>query len=393
MPVLNRFADLAAEITAWRRDIHEHPEVLFDTHRTSALVAAKLREFGCDEVVEGIGRTGVVGVIRGRSTGSGRVIGLRADMDALPMSETTGLPYASKIPGAMHACGHDGHTAMLLGAARYLTETRNFDGTAVVIFQPAEEGGGGGREMVEDGMMDRFGIQEVYGMHNHPGLAVGDFFLRPGPMMAASDLFSIEVIGRGGHAAQPHNAVDPVVVASQIVIGLQTLVSRDIDPLKSAVVSVTSFRTESETFNVIPERVHLRGTTRALDPEVQDRIEARFHALVSGIAAAHGAIARIDYVRNYPVTRNSEAQTRFAARVAAEIVGEARVDTEAVPMMGAEDFSFMLNARPGAFIFVGNGDTAKVHHPAYDFNDELIPYGCSYWAKLIETAMPTVAAA
>jgi hippurate hydrolase len=393
MPVLNRFADLAADITAWRRDIHEHPEILFDTHRTSALVAAKLRAFGCDEVAEGIGRTGVVGVIRGRDTGSGRVIGLRADMDALPMTEITGLPYASKIPGAMHACGHDGHTAMLLGAARYLAETRNFDGTAVVIFQPAEEGGGGGREMVEDGMMERFGIQEVYGMHNHPGLPVGDFLLRPGPMMAASDLFRIHVRGRGGHAAQPHNTVDPVVVASQIVIALQTIVARGVDPLKSAVVSVTSFRTESETFNVIPERVELRGTARTLEPAVQDMVETRMRALVAGVAAAHGAEAVLEYTRNYPVTRNAEAETQFAARVAAEIVGEARVDTDPPPMMGAEDFSFMLNARPGAFIFVGNGDTAKVHHPAYDFNDELIPYGCSYWAKLVETAMPAAAAA
>ncbi|PZQ49454.1 MAG: amidohydrolase [Rhodovulum sulfidophilum] len=389
MPVLNRFADLAEEITAWRRDIHENPEILFDTHRTSALVAAKLRDFGCDEVVTGIGRTGVVGVIRGRDTGSGRVIGLRADMDALPMTEITGLPYASKTPGAMHACGHDGHTAMLLGAARYLTETRNFDGTAVVIFQPAEEGGGGGREMVADGMMDRFGIQEVYGMHNHPGLPVGDFFLRPGPLMAASDVFTIQVIGQGGHAAQPHNTIDPVVVASQIVLGLQTIASRNTDPLKSAVVSVTSFHTESTSFNVIPETVELRGTTRSLDPGVQDVIEDRLRALVAGVAAAHGATATIDYVRNYPVTANSEAETDFAARVAAGIVGTGRVDTEAAPMMGAEDFSFMLNARPGAFIFVGNGDSAKLHHPAYDFNDELIPYGCSYWAKLVETAMPS----
>ncbi|MFQ8430950.1 M20 aminoacylase family protein [Amaricoccus sp. W119] len=388
MPVLNRFADLAADITVWRRDIHENPELLFDTHRTSALVASKLREFGCDEVVEGIGRTGVVGVIRGRDTGSGRVIGLRADMDALPMTEITGLSYASKTPGAMHACGHDGHTAMLLGAARYLTETRNFDGTAVVIFQPAEEGGGGGREMVNDGMMERFGIQEVYGMHNYPGLAVGDFSIRPGPMMAAADHLTIRVTGKGAHAAQPHNGVDTVVVASQIVLALQTLVSRATDPLKSAVVSITSFQTDSQAFNVIPGQVELRGTVRTLDTEVQDMIEARLKTLVEGVAAAHGASAEVDYLRNYPVTRNTEAETAFAARVAAEIVGPGRVDPEGEPMMGAEDFSFMLNARPGAFIFVGNGDTAKVHHPAYDFNDELIPYGCSYWAKLIETAMP-----
>jgi hippurate hydrolase len=316
------------------------------------------------------------------------VIGLRADMDALPMSEGTGLPWASRTPGAMHACGHDGHTAMLLGGAQYLAETRNFDGTAVVIFQPAEEGGGGGREMVEEGLMERFGIQEVYGMHNMPGKPVGDFAIRPGPMLAASDLFSIEVTGRGGHAAQPHNTIDPVVAASAIVLALQSVVARNADPLKPAVVSVTSFRSETDTFNVIPERVELRGTARALEPAVQDLIETRMQALVEATARAHGAEARLDYQRNYPVTVNAEAQTDFAARVAAEVVGAARVDADAAPVMGGEDFSFMLNARPGAFIFVGNGDTAKLHHPKYDFADALIPVGCSYWARLVETAMP-----
>ncbi|MER2507659.1 MAG: M20 aminoacylase family protein [Amaricoccus sp.] len=388
MPVINRFADLHPVITDWRRDIHQHPEIDFDTHRTSALVADKLRAFGLDEVATGIGRTGVVGVIRGRAHGSGRVIGLRADMDALPMTEATGLPHASRTAGAMHACGHDGHTAMLLGAAQYLAETRNFDGTAVVIFQPAEEGGGGGREMVEDGMMDRFGVQEVYGMHNMPGTPVGDFMIRPGPLMAASDTFTIHVTGRGGHGAMPHFCVDPVVVASQIVLALQSIVARDIDPLKSGVISVTSFRTESKAFNVIPEKVELRGTARTLDPAIQDLVEARMGEVVTHTAQAFGAAAELTYQRNYPVTRNSEAQTEFAARIAAEVVGPARVDADTPPLMGAEDFSFMLNARPGAFIFVGNGDTANVHHPKYDFNDELIPVGCSYWARLVETAMP-----
>lgn len=388
MPVVNRFADLASDIVEWRRDLHAHPEVLFDTHRTSALVAGKLRDFGCDEVATGIGRTGVVGVIRGRATGSGRVIGLRADMDALPIEEATGLPYASTVPGAMHACGHDGHTAMLLGAARYLAETRNFDGTVVVIFQPAEEGGGGGREMVADGMMERFGIQEVYGMHNMPGRPVGEFAIRTGSLLAAADLFSISVTGRGGHAAQPHNTVDPVLAASAIVMALQSIASRNVDPLGSAVVSVTSFRTPSEASNVIPESVELRGTARSLDPAVQDLVEARMGAIVTSVAAAYGAEARLDYVRNYPATVNRGPETDFAARVAAEVVGPDRVDAAAPPVMGAEDFSFMLNARPGAFIFVGNGDTAKLHHPKYDFNDELIPVGCSYWARLVETAMP-----
>jgi amidohydrolase len=388
MPVVNRLAALAPEIAAWRQDIHAHPELLFDTHRTSALVADRLRGFGCDEVATGIGRTGVVGVIRGRGAGSGKVVGLRADMDALPLGEATGLAYASATPGAMHACGHDGHTAMLLGAARYLAETRNFDGTAVVIFQPAEEGGGGGREMVDDGLMERFGIQEVYGMHNMPGLPVGAFALRSGPLLAASDDFSITVSGRGGHAAQPHHAVDPVLAGSAIVMALQSVVSRNADPLAPAVVSVTSFRSETDATNIIPQSVELRGTARTLDPATQDLIEARMQALVEATAAAYGAEARLDYRRGYPVTVNGEAQAAFAAGVAAEIAGAGRVETGMPPVMGAEDFSFMLNARPGAMILLGNGPSAQLHHPAYDFNDEAIPVGSSFWVRLVETAMP-----
>lgn len=388
MAVINRFAELAPAIAAWRQDIHAHPEILFDTHRTSALVAGKLRSFGVDEVVEGIGRTGVVGVIRGRDTGSGRVIGLRADMDALPIPEATGLAYASTTPGAMHACGHDGHTAMLLGAAQYLAETRNFDGTAVVIFQPAEEGGGGGKEMVDDGMMDRFGIQEVYGMHNMPGLPLGDFAFRTGPLMASSDTFSIVVTGRGGHGAQPHTTIDPVLAAAQIIIALQQVVSRNADPLKPAVVSVTAMKTSSNASNVIPQEVELIGTARALDDETQDLIEARMGEIVAGIAAAHGVTARFAYERDYPVTANAAEPADFAASVAREVVGGSRVDADAPAIMGAEDFSFMLKARPGAFVFVGNGDTAGLHHPKYDFNDEVIPVGCSYWVRLVESAMP-----
>jgi len=386
MPVKNRFAELQDEITAWRRDIHEHPEILFDTHRTSALVAEKLEAFGCDEVVTGIGRTGVVGVIKGKSDKSGKVIGLRADMDALPILEATGLDYASKTPGKMHACGHDGHTAMLLGAAKYLAETRNFDGTAVVIFQPAEEGGGGGKEMVDDGMMDRWGIQEVYGMHNMPGIPVGQFAIRPGAMMAAADHFDITVTGKGGHAAKPHECIDTTLVAAHIVIALQSIASRNVDPLKQVVVSVCTFRTESEAHNVIPQTVLLRGTVRTMDPEVQDFVEKRLHEVAQGTATAFGASAEVDYRRGYPVTMNTPEHTDYAVEVARDVSGN--VDADAAPLMGSEDFSFMLNARPGAYIFVGNGDTAMVHHPAYNFDDNAIPFGSSWYAGMVESRMP-----
>ena len=385
MPVRNRFAELLPEITAWRRDFHEHPELQYDTHRTSGIVAKKLREFGCDEVVEGIGRTGVVGVIRGKSTGSGRVVGLRADMDALPILEATGAPHASKTPGKMHACGHDGHTAMLLGAAKYLAETRNFDGTVVVIFQPAEEGGAGGKAMCDDGMMARWGIQEVYGMHNMPGLPVGQFAIRPGPFFAAADTFAIEVEGLGGHAAKPHETIDTTVVASHIVLALQTIASRNVDPTLQVVVSVTSFRTESEAHNVIPQTVELKGTVRTLDAGVRDLAEARLKAIAETTAAAFGATARVNYHRNYPVMVNAAAETEHAAAAAARVAGACN---DSPLIMGGEDFAFMLEERPGAYILVGNGDTAMVHHPAYDFDDNAIPVGCSWWAEIVESRMP-----
>jgi amidohydrolase len=388
MPIVNRIADLHGEITAWRHDIHAHPELLYDVHRTAASVAEKLKSFGCDEVVTGIGRTGVVGVIRGsKPDDGGRVIGLRADMDALPIEEATDLPYRSTVPGKMHACGHDGHTAMLLGAARYLTETRNFAGTAVVIFQPAEEGGAGGKAMVQDGLMDRFRIEEVYGMHNYPGLPVGRFGLRPGPLMAAADRLTIEIVGRGGHAARPHISVDTVLVGAQIINQIQSIVSRNVDPLQAAVISICVFQAGS-TDNVIPQTALLRGTARSLTPEVRDLLERRLHEVVTGTAQLYGATAKLTYKRDYPVTRNHERQAAFAAAVAAQVVGQERVDDRFAPVMGAEDFSFMLEARPGAFIFVGNGDSAGLHHPAYDFNDETIPVGTSYWVKLVETALP-----
>jgi amidohydrolase len=390
MPIVNRIAEFHPEITAWRRDLHAHPELLFDVHRTAASVAEKLKAFGCDEVVPGIGRTGVVGVIKGRKPGDGgrlKVIGLRADMDALPIEEATGLPYKSTIPGKMHACGHDGHTAMLLGAAKYLAETRNFAGTAIVIFQPAEEGGGGGKAMVGDGLMERFGIEEVYGMHNYPGIPIGEFALRPGPLMAAADHLLIEIEGKGGHAARPHFSVDTILVGAQIINQMQSVVSRNVDPLQAAVVSICVFQAGT-TDNVIPQKAVLRGTARSLTPEVQDLLEKRLHEVVEGTAALHGAKAKLTYRRGYPVTRNHADQAAFAASVAKEIAGDERVDTNVPPVMGAEDFSFMLNARPGAFIFVGNGDSAGLHHQAYDFNDEIIPLGSSYWVRLVEKALP-----
>ncbi len=381
MPIRNRFAELLPEITAWRQDFHAHPELLFDCHRTAGVVAGKLRDFGCDEVVEGIGRTGVVGVIRGKRTGSGRVVGLRADMDALPIYEATGLDYASKEAGKMHACGHDGHTAMLLGAAKYLAETRNFDGTVVVIFQPAEEGGGGGDEMCRDGMMERFGIQEVYGMHNWPGHAAGSFAIRPGAFFAATDQFEIAVEGLGGHAAKPHQCIDTTVVAAHLVIALQTIVSRNADPTREAVVSVTSFVTESQAFNVIPQHVTLRGTVRTMDPAIRELAETRIKALAEHTAAAFGAKAHVEYRRGYPVMVNSETETGYAAEAARAVSG----DCATAPLvMGGEDFAYMLEERPGAYILVGNGDTADVHHPQYNFNDSVIPAGCSFWVELAE---------
>ena len=386
MPIKNRFAELLPEITEWRRDFHEHPELLFDVQRTAGIVEEKLREFGCDEVVTGIGRTGVVAVIKGKTDTSGKVIGLRADMDALPIYEATGVDYASKTPGKMHACGHDGHTAMLLGAAKYLAETRNFDGTAVVIFQPAEEGGGGGKEMVDDGMMERFNIQEVYGMHNMPGLPVGQFAIRSGPFFAAADQFEIHVEGKGGHAAKPHESVDTTLVAAQIVVALQSIASRNVDPLHPVVVSVCTFRTESEAHNVIPQHVLLRGTVRSHDPNVRNLAEERVKEIAVSTAQAYGATAKVDYERGYPVMVNAEEQTQFAAEAGRKVAG---TDTmEAPQIMGGEDFAFMLESRPGAYILVGNGDTAMVHHPEYNFDDNAIPAGCSWYAEIVESRMP-----
>ena len=385
MPVKNRFAELLPEITAWRRDLHENPEILFETHRTSAMVTEKLKEFGCDEVVTRIGRTGVVGVIKGKTDTKGKVIGLRADMDALPILEATGLPYASKTPGAMHACGHDGHTAMLLGAAKYLAETRNFDGSVVVIFQPAEEGGGGGREMCEDGMMDRWNVQEVYGMHNWPGRPVGSFAIRSGAFFAATDQFEISIEGKGGHAAKPHDTIDPVVTSAQMVQALQSIASRNADPVDQVVVSVTSIESSSKAFNVIPQRVHLKGTVRTMSKEMRNLAEERLTKIAEQTAGVYGAVATVSYYRGYPSMVNHEENTEFAAEVARAVSGDC---AEAPLVMGGEDFAYMLEERPGAYILVGNGDTAMVHHPEYNFNDETIPAGCSWYAGMVEARMP-----
>jgi amidohydrolase len=385
MPILNSAIDMQPEISRWRRHLHEMPELQYDVHKTAAFVAEKLKEFGCDEVVTGIGRTGVVGIIKG-TKGSGTTIGLRADMDALPITEATGLPHASKTPGKMHACGHDGHTAMLLGAAKHLAETRNFPGSIAVIFQPAEEGGAGARAMVRDGMMEKFNISKVFGMHNMPGLDVGKFAIRPGAIMAATDEFTISVNGKGGHAAMPHRTVDPVFIAAQLVNAFQGIVSRNADPLESLVISVTQFHA-GHAQNVIPQTAELAGTVRTLQKDMRDFAEARMKEVAAGIGLAYGAEIKVNYNRNYPVTFNHADETDFVIGIASAQAGPANVEPNTPPVMGGEDFSYMLEARPGAFIFIGNGDTAYLHHPEYDFNDDVIPHGVSYWVSLAETAL------
>ncbi len=388
MPVINRVADLQPDIAAWRRTLHQQPELMYDVEGTAAFVAERLREFGCDEVVTGLGRTGVVGVIRGaRPAGTGdlKAIGLRADMDALPIVEATGLPYASKVPGKMHACGHDGHTAMLLGAARYLAETRNFAGDAVMIFQPAEEGGAGAAAMIDDGLMERFGIDQVYGMHNGPGIPVGAFAISPGPVMAATDAIDIRIEGHGGHAARPHLCVDPVLAGAQLITALQGIVSRNVDPFEAAVLSMCEFHAGNAR-NVIPQYAELKGTVRTMTAEVRDMVEQRVRDVVAGVAQVTGTRIELTYERGYPVLVNHMAETDVAIQVARDIAGEANV-VPLPPLMGAEDFAYMLEKRPGAFVFIGNGDSAGLHHPAYDFNDEAIVYGTSYWVRLVETQL------
>ena len=386
MPIKNRFAEMLPEIMGWRHHLHENPELLYEVHETAAFVAARLREFGVDQVVTGVGRTGVVGIIRGRGT-STRAIGLRADMDALPIEEATGLPYASKVPGKMHACGHDGHTSMLLGAAKYLAETRNFDGSVVVIFQPAEEGGAGAKAMIDDGLFDRFPMDEVYGIHNAPGVPLGTLMTRPGPLQASSDEFEIIVKGKGGHAAEPHRAIDTTLVAAHIVIALHSIVSRNVDPLKRVVLTVGTFSTDSAASNIIPDEARMAGTVRTLDPEYRTIAEARIRDVVTHTAAAYGATAQMIWDPGYPVTVN-DPQGAARAADAARAVGLNVID-DADPIMPSEDFSYMLEQVPGAYVFLGNGDTPMCHHPKYVFDDEAIPYGCSFFAELVERRLPT----
>ena len=388
MPVLNRIADFHADMTAWRRDLHAHPEIGLLETRTAGVIADLLRGFGVDEVHTGIATTGVVGVIRGSAPGD--AIGLRADIDALPIVEETGAAYSSQYPGVMHACGHDGHTAMLLGAARYLAETRNFGGTTYVIFQPAEENAGGGNLMVKEGLFERFPMRQVFGMHNWPTIPAGDFKWRDGPVMAAVATIEIDITGKGAHGAQPHNGNDPIVIAAAIVQALQSVVARNVNPQLGGVVTIGSIH-GGNAHNVIPETVQMLGTARWFDPGVADTIETSVVRLAQGIAESFGATAAVRYKRIYPATVNDAAAMGMARAAAASVVGESRVSEMAQPTMGGEDFSFMLNVKQGAYIMLGTGrgaESAGLHHPRYDFNDEMLPTGASYWATLVEQQLP-----
>ena len=389
MPIVNRIAEFRDEMTAWRRDLHRFPELAFEEVRTSDFVADKLGEWGI-EVHRGLAKTGVVGVVRGQRD-SGRAIGLRADMDALPIQELNTFAYASRTSGKMHACGHDGHTTMLLGAAKYLAETRNFAGTVYLIFQPAEEHFGGGRVMVEEGLFKQFPMEAVYGLHNMPGVPLGEIAMRPGAAMAATDTFEIRLTGQGAHAAMPNRGVDPIMIAAQIVTAVQTIASRRVDPVESVVLTVTQVH-GGDAWNVIPETVTMRGTARTLIAPVRDQVQEELRRIVAGIAEAHGAKVEIDWNGGYPPTVNDAAATDFAARVAAEVVGGEKVTADAPPLMGAEDFSYMLQEKPGCYIWLGNGVGEKggrgLHNPHYDFNDDAAALGASYWARLVETALP-----
>ena len=385
MPIKNRFAELYPTIVEWRHDFHRNPELQYELPKTAAKVADLLRSFGCDQVVEGVGKSGVVGVIHGQVDTSRRVIGLRADMDALPIDEKSDVLYKSEVPGVMHACGHDGHTSMLLGAAQYLCETRNFDGKAAVIFQPAEEGGAGAKAMIDDGLITRFNIDEFYGIHNMPGIETGKFAIRQGPLMASADRFKIILRGKGGHAAMPHLAVDTTLVAAQILVNLNLIVSRSIDPLKRVVVTAGTFKTDSSALNVIANTVELEGSVRSLDEDMRDLVQERLSQVAEGTAAANQCEITIEYERGYPITDNNEEATQHAISVASSV---SEVDTDTPPIMPSEDFAYMLMEKPGAFIFLGNGDSQMLHNPEYIFDDEAIPFGSSWYAGMVEERLP-----
>ena len=387
IPQLTADKDIMA---TWRRDIHAHPEIAFEEHRTAELVADKLREFGL-EIETGIAGTGVVGTLtKGRGN---RAIGLRADLDALPIQEANEFAHKSTHAGKMHACGHDGHTTMLLGAAKYLAEHGEFEGTVYFIFQPAEENEGGGRAMVEEGLFDRYPMEAVYGMHNIPGMPVGTFAVKPGPMMAAFDIFELVVTGKGGHAAMPHLTIDPMVVGTKIVEAYQSIVSRSIDPQDPVVLSVTQFHA-GDAYNVIPNEVSISGCTRCFSPRVQAQLEAQMKQVATEICRAYGASCEFTYERRYPPTVNSEIEAHLAGSVAAELVGADRVNLNPKSAMGSEDFAYMLQEKPGAYIWIGNGDgegSCMVHNPGYDFNDDILPIGATWWVKLAETSLPPIA--
>ncbi|MEY9104667.1 amidohydrolase [Bradyrhizobium yuanmingense] len=382
---IEAFQHLLAEATAWRHHLHENPELEYRLYNTAGFVAEKLASFGVDHIETGIAETGIVALIDGKC-GNGPTIALRADMDALPVLEHSEKLWSSKVPGKMHACGHDGHTAMLLGAAKYLATTRRFKGSVALIFQPAEESGVGGQRMVQAGIMDRFSITKVFGLHNVPGIEVGKFGICPGPIMAALDEFDLIVKGRGGHAAKPHEAIDPVVIAAQIIVGLQTLVSRNTNPMEALVISVTKLNA-AQAYNVIPDQVELAGSIRTLVPGLRDFAQGQIFAAARGIARGFGADVEFEYCRSAPVTINHPEETNLAVKAARNLVGPACVDEKIGPRMGSEDFAYMLEARPGAIIFLGNGSTAGLHHPAYDFNDDALPYGIGYWVNVVETVL------
>jgi amidohydrolase len=385
MPIVNRIAEFAEDMTAWRRHLHTIPELSFDCPKTAAFIAERLREIGVDEMYEGIAQTGIVAIIKGQ--GDGPTIGLRADFDGLPIIEATGLDYASVHEGKMHACGHDGHTTMLLGAARYLAETRNFSGRVALIFQPAEENGGGAEVMVKEGIMDTFDISQVYGIHNAPGFVAGGFYTTPGPIMAAVDTFHIDIKGVGGHGAMPHETCDPVIAACGIAQAIQTIVSRNHYALDDLVVSVTQIHTGTVD-NVIPDYAYMNGTVRTFDPKVQDMVERRLGEIVAGQAASYGVTAELRSERGYPATVNCAKEAAHAAEVAVEIAGEDKVVADAGREMGAEDFAYMLEKRPGAYLFLGQGESAGLHHPEYNFNDDVAPVGASFFARLVERSQP-----